>query len=161
MASGDLLFDFGPQSNEPPGSAFSVPDEVNNGLVLDMALNDIVILTGTMPNHYAAGGVTITHMYGMTSATANDIKIRTNFERRNDGFVYSADSFETANKDTGDITVPGAIRTLDYITSVHTNAQLDGLLKNELFRLKVTRIAVVGTDASGDLELLRVMGRET
>ena len=161
MASGDLLFDFGPHSNEPPTSAFAIPDTVNAGLVLDLALNDIVIVAGIMPNHYALSGVTITLMYGMTSATANDIKLRTNFERRNDGFVYSADSFEAANRDTGDITVPGAIRTLDYITTAHTNAQLDGLLKNELFRLKVTRIAVTGTDASGDLELLRVMGRET
>jgi len=153
LASGATLCDFKPQMNQPPATNFGTVDTENAHPIIDLAIDEIAIFTLEMPEAYSdATGITIHHRYGMSSAVANDIKLETSLELMDDAFDYSGDDFAAA-RDTGDITVPGTNTTLDYITSVHTKgAQMKSIVKNKMFRLKVTRVAVAGTDAAGDLE---------
>jgi len=162
MASGNTLLTFMPQCNEPPAGAFAALDTRNQHLVLDFALNEIAVFSGVMPRHYDGGGVTVYLHYAMTSAVANDIKLETYFERIGDQQQdIDTDGFGAA-QNSGDITVPGTCGNVDIITSTHANGvQMDSIAVGEGFRLKVKRIAVVGTDASGDLELRFVEIKET
>ena len=162
MASGRTLLVFTPQCNEPPVANFATFDLRNQHPVLDFALDEIAIFSGVMPQDYTGGGVTVILHYAMTSAIADDIKLEVFFERignqqqdiDNDGFA--------AAQNTGDITVPDTSGKVDIVTTVHTNgAQIDNIGKGEGFRLKVKRIAVAGTDASGDLEWRFLELRET
>ena len=162
MASGDTLLVFTPQCNEPPASNFATLDTRNQHPVLDFALNEIGIYSSVMPRHYGGGGVTIYLHYAMTSGVADDIKLETYFERIGDQQQdIDSDGFAAA-QNTGDITVPGTSGNVDIIPSTHTDgAQMDSIAVGEGFRLKVKRIAVGGTDASGDLELRFIEIKET
>jgi len=162
MASGNTLLIFTPQCNEPPAANFATFDVRNAHPVLDFALNEIGIFSSVMPRHYSGGGITIYHHYAITSAEVNDVKLETYLERIGDQQQdIDSDGFAAA-QNTGDITVPGTSGNVDIIPSTHTNgAQMDSIAVGEGFRLKVKRIAVVGTDAAGDLELRFIEIKET
>lgn len=162
MASGDTISRFVPQCNESPAANFATPDRRQGHPVLDMALNEICIFSDVMPRNYSGGGLTAYLHYAMSSAVANDIKLETFFERIGDQQQdMDADGFAAA-QNSGDVTVPGTSGNVDIISTVHTNgAQMDSIAIGEGFRLKVRRIAVVGTDASGDLELRFIEIKET
>ncbi len=154
MASGNTLVTLLPQHNEPPSATYATLDLRNSHPVLDHALTEISVFSFIMPRHYAGGGITANLHYAMSSATANDIKLETSIERIGDGQQdLDADGFAAA-QNTGDITVPGTSGLVDIIPSTHTDgAQMDSLAVGELARLRVRRVAVVGSDAAGDLEL--------
>ena len=162
MASGNTLLIFRPQDNEPPSSLFATVDTRNLHPVLDFALTEEAIFSAVLPRNYAGGGITAYLHYVMTSAVANDIKLETSLERIGDQQQdLDADGFAAA-QNTGDITVPGTSGLVDIITSTHTDgAQMDSIAVGEGFRLKVKRVAVVGTDAAGDLELRFIEIKET
>lgn len=162
MASGDTLLILLPYNNEPPTALYSTFDTRNQHPVLDHALTEISIFTAIMPRSYAGGGVTVYLHYAMTSAIANDIRLDTYFERIGDQQQdIDADGFAAA-QNTGDITVPGTSGLVDIVSTAHTNgAQMDSIAVGESFRLKVERVAVAGTDAAGDLELVAVEIKET
>ena len=96
----------------------------------------------------------------MSSATANDVKVETYFDRVNDGTATGTPSWSSA-QNTGDVTVPGTAGYKGTITTTHTTAQIDGAQKGEEVRLRVKRIAVTGTDATGDLEVRAIAVKET
>jgi hypothetical protein len=162
MATGDTLLTFIPQCNEPPSSNFATFDTRNQHPVLDFALNEIGIFSAVMPRHYAGGGITIYLHYAMSSAVGNDIKLETSLERIGDQQQdIDSDGFAAA-QNTGDVTVPGTSGLVDIVSTTHTNgAQMDSIAIGEGFRLKVKRVAVSGTDASGDLELRFIEIKET
>jgi len=162
MASGDTLITLHPYNNEPPASDYATLDTRNSHPVLDFALTEEAVFTVLLPRHYAGGGVTIYLHYAMSSAEANDIKLETSFERIGDQQQdIDSDSFAAA-QNTGDVTVPGTSGLVDIVTTAHTDgAQMDSLAVGESGRLKIERIAVTGTDASGDLELSMVEIKET
>lgn len=162
MASGDTLAIFTPQCFEPPAAMLGALDTRNQHPVLDLGLDRIGIFSGVVPRHYASGGVTVYLHYAMTSAVADDIKLETYFERIGDQQQdIDSDDFAAA-QNSGDITVPGTSGLVDIISTTHTNGeQMDGIAVGEGFRLKVKRIAVVGTDASGNLELRFIEIKET
>lgn len=162
MASGNTLLTFTPQCNEPPVSNFATFDTRNGHPVLDLALNEIGVFSGVMPRHYGGGGITIYAHCAMSSATSNDIKLETYLERIGDQQQdIDADGFAAA-QNSGDITVPGTSGNVDIISTTHTDGeQMDSIAVGEGFRLKVKRIAVGGTDASGDLELCFIEIKET
>lgn len=162
MASGDTLSKFVPQSAEPPAANYATFDNRNIHPCLDFALNEIGIFSDVMPRNYDGGGITIYLHFAMSSAEANDIKLETYLERIGDQQQdLDSDGFAAA-QNTGDIVVPGTSGLVDIIPSTHTNgAQMDSIAVGEGFRVKVKRIAVVGTDATGDLELRFIEIKET
>ena len=162
MSSGDTLIMLLPYNNEPPTTLYATFDTRNQHPILDHALTEISIFTAIMPRHYDGGGVTIYLHYAMTTAEANDIRLDTYFERIGDQQLdIDGDDFAAA-QNTGDITVPGTTGLVDIVTTTHTNGvQMDSVAVGESFRLKVERVAVVGTDATDDLELLSLEIKET
>lgn len=157
MASGDTLITLLPYNNEPPTANYATFDTRNQHPVLDHALTEISIFTCVMPRSYAGGGTENYIHYAMTSAVANDIKLNTYFERIGDQQQdLDADGFAAA-QNTGDITVPGTSGLVDIVSTTHTDgAQMDSVAVGESFRLKVERVAVAGTDAAGDLEIVAI-----
>lgn len=162
MASGDTLLIFTPQCNEPPSANFATLDTRNLHPVLDFAIDDIAVFSGVMPRNYGTGGLTVYLHFAMTSAVADDIKLEVYLERIGDQQQdLDADGFAAA-QNSGDITVPGTSGNVDIIAIAFTDgAQMDSVVAGEGFRLKVKRIAVAGTDATGDLELRFVEIKET
>ena len=162
MASGDTLITLLPYNNEPPTALYATFDTRNQHPVLDHDLTEISVFTAIMPRSYAGGGVTVYLHYAMTSAVANDIRLDTEFERIGDQQQdLDADGFAAA-QNTGDITVPGAAGLVDIVSTTHTDGgQMDSAAVGESFRLRVERVAVVGTDAAGDLELVAIEIMET
>ena len=162
MASGDSLLTLLPYNNEPPTALYATLDTRNQHPVLDHALTEISIFTAVMPRAYSGGGVTVYLHYAMTSAVANDINLETSFERIGDQQQdLDADGFAAA-QNTGDITVPGTSGLVDIVNTTHTDGgQMDSIAVGESFRLMVERVAVAGTDATGDLELVAVEIKET
>ncbi len=162
MASGDTLLVFTPQAF---GSGTGRFDETaQEHPVFDMALTETFVLTSVMPRQYAGTtGVTVYVHYAMSSASSNDIKVQAAFERIGDGSqnIHSGTGFAAA-QDTGDITVPGTAGLVDIEDITFTDgAQMDSVAVGESFRLKFTRAAVAGTDATGDLELVAIEIKET
>lgn len=162
MSSGDTLITLLPYNNEPPTALYATLDTRNQHPVLDHALTELSIFTAIMPRSYAGGGLTVYLHYAMTSAVANDIRLDTEFERIGDQQQdLDADGFAAA-QNTGDITVPGVSGMVDIVTTTHTDgAQMDSIAVGESFRLRVERVAVAGTDAAGDLELVAIEIKET
>ena len=163
MASGDTIAKWKPQDNEPSGSNFATRDSRNYHPVLDFALNEIGIFSDVLPRNYAGTtGVTVYLHIAMSSAESDDIKLEGYFERIGDQQQdLDADGFAAA-QNSGDITVPGTSGLVDIIAITFDNgAEMDGILVGEGFRFKVKRIAVAGTDATGDLELRFICIKES
>lgn len=162
MASGDTLFDFAVQANEPPASAAAGLD-VRNGrpvLAFDASADESAVFSGTLPNHYAGGGITVTAEITGASATTGNIILNGAFERCDTGTDMDSDSFATAQSAT--VAAPGTSGAPAYATIAFSNAQIDGLLKNETFRFKLTRVGTSGSDTmTGDAHVTRVFARET
>ncbi|GAH42142.1 unnamed protein product, partial [marine sediment metagenome] len=146
-----------PYNNEPPTALYSTFDTRNQHPLLDHALTEISIFTAIMPRSYAGGGVTVYLHYAMETAVANDIRLDTEFERIGDQQQdIDADSF-AAPQNTGDITVPGTSGLVDIVSTTHTDGgQMDSVAVGESFRLRVERVAVAGTDAADDLEMVAI-----
>lgn len=164
MASGNTLYSVGPLANEPPTSAFATLDTRNAMPVLafDAASNESAVFSGALPDHYAAGGITITLVWMGATATTGNVVWNTAIERGEAaGTDADADSFATAQAATAAAQGTSGART--YTTIAHTSgAQMDSLAKNEKFRLKVTRDAANGSDTmTGDAQLEAVFIRET
>ena len=98
----------------------------------------------------------------MTSAEVNDIKLEAYLERIGDQQQdLDSDGFAAA-QNSGDITVLGTSGLVDVIAVTFTDgAQMDSIAAGEGFRIKIKRVVVAGTDASGDLELRFVAIKET
>lgn len=162
MASGETIAIFKPQDNEPPAADFATRDSRNSHPVLDFALTEIGVFSHIMPRNYDASGLTAYLHIAMSSAEADDIKLEGYFERIGDQQQdLDADGFAAA-QNSGDITVPGTSGLVDIIAITFTNGvQMDSIAVGEGFRFKVKRIAVTGTDATGDLELRFIEIKET
>lgn len=163
MAAGQTLASILPQNHEPPVSAFGTLDTVNGTSphpVIDLGLNFFYIATFLLPRHYSGGGIKILITYAMSSSTTNDIKLTTEIEKIGDAKDLTTDAWAAAS-DTGDVTVPGTLVT-DIINTAHTDgAQMDNAIVGDFCRIRIKRVAVVGTDASGDLEIRGIEIQET
>ena len=165
MASGDTLRIWTAREYGDYASGnIATQNTRNSHYVNDLALSESVIFGGVMPRHYDGGGITIYLHYAMraTIAIADDINIQTNIERIGDQLLdLDSNSFGAASN-TGDITVPGTSGLVDIVSTAHTaGGEMDLLAVGEAFRMLVSRAAVAGTDAIGDLELLFVEMAET
>ena len=163
MATGNTLLILTPHQAELPTANPGLFSARNQHPIVSLTVTDIVIFSFVMPRHYAGGGITVYLHYAMASAEANDIRLDTTFERIGDGQQdLDADGFDATGVDGGEITVPGTSGLVDIIANVHSDgARLDSLAVGEAGRLKITRTAATGTDATGDLELIAVELKET
>lgn len=163
MASGDTLAMFVPQHNEPPASSFARYDTRNSHPVLDMAIGDIIIVSFVLARNYGGSGITVYLHYAMSSAVGDDIRLDTTFERIGDDELdIDSDGFDATGVNGTDTTVLNTSGKIDIVNNVHSDgARLDSLAVGEGGRLKITRTAVAGTDASGDLEMRFVELKET
>lgn len=163
MASGDTLLIFHPYMNEPPSSSYATLDLRNQQPVLDFALTEVTVFSFVLPRNYGGGGITVYMHYSMETATSNDIRLDTTFERIGDQQQdVDSDGFDATGVNGTDTTVPGTSGYVDIVNNAHSDgARIDSLAVGEKGRLKITRTAVAGTDATGDLELHCVELKET
>lgn len=165
MASGDTLVVFTARDNQPPAATFATFDTRNGHLVLDFdaTTDENSIYEGLLPRNYLGGGVTLLLVWVATSATSGTCRWQASIERLEKEVTdIDADSFALAQSNGG--TAPTTNGTPQYTEITFTNAQIDGLLAGEAFRLFVKRDAdgTSGTDdMTGDAELMRLEIRET
>lgn len=165
MASGNALVPITALSPLFPSSGAGAPgiDDQNRPFV-KLALNEEFHVIAWMPDTYSdATGITTAFMYAMATGASDDIKIEMSLERIPDAFDTTAASFAAA-QDSGDITVPGSAETTDLSTGALTHtkgAQMDSVVALDLFRARFKRVAVAGTDATGDLWFYGALIKET
>jgi hypothetical protein len=163
MATGNALAEFLPGHVELPASNAAAWGTRNAQphLAFDAATNESAVFSGIMPDHYAAGGVNVILLWRATSATSGNVRWQVEVERQNDESLDTdADSFATAVEATA--AAPGTAGMLQYTTVALSNSEIDGLVANERYRLRITREANDATNdtMTGDAELVHVYIRE-
>lgn len=165
MASGDALFSFVMNQAETPDSNAAPPDKRNVHLVrdFDAAKDGVVLFSSVLPEHYGGNGMDIRMQTMASTATSGNFVPELSVERTLAGTTdLDTDSFATAKK-TGGTATNGTSGVVTNTTIAFTNSEIDGLLKNERFRLKFRRLG--SSDANdtmaGDLELVSIYATET
>jgi hypothetical protein len=154
MASGVQLAVFKAQDQEFQGTDYARRDRRGEHPVLDFALTEIAYFSFVLADSYEGGGITVNLHYAMTTATANDIRLNTFFERIGEVQDMDSEGFDATGVTGTDDTVPGSAGVPAIVSNAHSNgARIDSLVVGEGGRLKVVRAAVAGTDATGDLEI--------
>ncbi len=168
MASGDTLAVFFPLQGEPPASAFAQLDTRNGVVVLDFddTADWSIDFPGFMPESYAGGGITVTVGWAAESATSNTISLDVSFAAiADDAAAGDLDTFAFAAANNANPTAASASGEVDYVDITFTDgADMDSILKNEYFRMRITRDAdgTTSTDnMTGDMELVFVKIKET
>lgn len=164
MAAGDTLLVFGALQNEAPSSDYAVPYSRNARFVLafDDAADQAAVFTGILPRHYAGGGLTVSLVFAMDTATTGDVVWTAAIERIGTSQDLDADGFAAAQS-SGAVAVAGTAGVPVVATIAFTDgAQMDSLAVGEAFRIRVVRDADNGDDdASGDAHLVVLELRET
>jgi hypothetical protein len=163
MATGNALAEFTPQAVEQPAASYAALDVRNAQphLAFDAASNESAVFSGIMPAQYAGGGINVVLLWRATSATSGNVRWQVEIERQNDeGLDTDADSFATAVEATA--AAPATAGMIQYTTIALSNSEIDGLLVNERFRIRITREANDATNdtMTGDAELVHVYIRE-
>ncbi len=173
MSSGDALCVWRALDNEPPDADYATldtiltasadePDDVVPVLDFDPgATQEYSAFSAVMPEHYGGGGLTLTLMWA-SDATTGNVKWDAAFK----SFTVDADDLDSkayAAIQTATEATASAAGEIQYTDIAFTNAQIDGLLKNEYFRLTITRDSADGADTmnSNDAELIAVYLTET
>ena len=163
MATGDSLVTFTPLENDAPSSIFATLDVRNSHPILDFdaTVDEEAVFAGILPRNYSGLGIDATIVWMASTATSGDVEWEAQLERHEGSVTdLDADSFAAVQTVTG--TAPAVNGSPQYTAVVFTNAQIDGLLAGESFRLKIRRNATDVADTMiGDAELLRVELRET
>lgn len=165
MSSGDTLLVRTVNAATFPTSNAPVFDWRNNHLVLDFddTVDQTCYLSGVMPRQYGGSGATVRVYWMGNTQTSGDVVWAVAWERHQDNaFDLDSDGFaadQWIDALTG--TVGGYLRYSDIPFS---NAQIDGLLVGESFRLRLHRDAdnTYATDTLTDnAEFARIEVRET
>lgn len=160
MASGDSLLEWDGLGFKPAASSSAVPGLRNSVPTFDFntTTDSYGNLHGVLPRQYAGGGLTLTIKgFAAAGVTTGTVLITAAFER--EGTDIDTDSFATAVSSSA-TTVNGTSGISFNITITMTNAQLDGLLAGEGFRLQLMRDISEDT-AAGDFQCWAVEMRET
>lgn len=163
MATGETLFFLEPKNNDYNGSDAAIPDRRNGIPVLDFsaASTKTAIFPIVIPTGYDGGGLTCSVVVMASTATSGGMRHNISIERWQDDVTdLDSDSFDTAQAVTA--TAPSASGETTVEDVVLTNAQIDGILAGEPGRLKYQRDHDhAGDDMAGDMELLRIIVKET
>lgn len=154
---------FFPVGSRPPASNPGIPDTRNDIDVLDYNADteETTSWRKMLPSNYDGGGITF-EIYTMAStATADEFVIGLSIERgEEEGNDFDADAFAAEKTVTDTTNATSGKSTKSEIS--FSNAEIDGLLKNEPYRLKFARKAADGSDnMTGDLELKEIYAKET
>lgn len=145
-----------------PATNFATLDLRNSHPVLDFdtTTQETCIFTDVMPSHYSGGGVTVSLCWAATSAVTGTVGWDVSFERIGSGQQDTdSDGFATAQTVTA-ATVPGTSgNTLTTTVNVSNGANMDSVVADELFRVRIRR-DVANDTAAGDAELLSVLIKE-
>jgi hypothetical protein len=163
MASGNTIFMWFSQDNEPPTSNGATYDLRNFHPVLDFdtTTQETAVFTGLMPQHYAGGNIVVYIYYSMSTATSGTVGWDITMERIGDGIQdIDADGWATAKTVTA-VTVPGTSGNVDVMTVTLTAGatDTDSVVAGEMFRLRIRR-DVANDTATGDAELHCIELRE-
>ena len=174
MASGDALCVWRPMDNEPPDEDFATldslltvsadePDDIVPMLDFDPGTpNEHAVFAGVMPSHYGGNGVTLTLVW-TSQATTGNVKWDAAMKAYTDG-LDNLDTKAYATEQSATVTTDSNARDVSYSDILLTDgAQMDNLLANDHFRVRITRDAADSADTmnSNDAELLAVYLRET
>ena len=148
MASGDTMFVFLPQNNEPPTTAYATLDTFAGATgvrwVLDFdgaAANESAIFSGVWPSNYAGGGINVVIHYSTSGTEVGAVQFEVSAEVLQDQDDQDAggqdfgtatditDTPSTATANILDVTAAGAI----------SHANCGSPSPGDGMRLKVTR----------------------
>lgn len=163
MASGDTLGRYTALESSPQPLNYATLAVRNSHRVLEFvkAVVASAVFEDFLPRNYDGGGITLTVVWAAKTDVANAVVWSAAFERMADGgHDIDSDSFAAFQQAAG--TAPADSGVLRYTAIAFTNAQIDGLLKGEAFRLFLRRLTSDGGDTmAGVAQLLRVELRET
>jgi len=150
MASGDTLFQFFPQNNQPPSSNFATLDTfaaaTGSRLVLDFigsggSADEVAIFEGYWPSHYGGGGIDVKIDYSTDGTSVGVVQWEVSVEVLQDGDDQDAggqdfgtvtdinDTPSTATANILDRTAVGAI----------THSNCGSPVKGDRMRFKIAR----------------------
>lgn len=151
-----------PPQNEPPISNFATLDTRNNRPVLDFdaTTNESAVFMSALPLIYNGNGLNIDLYWSAETATSGNVVWQIEFERIKEGIDdIDTDSFATGKTATGTANATSGILTKTSIS--FSSSEIDSLLANECFRIRITRLANdVGDTMTGDAELLVLLIRD-
>lgn len=168
MASGDTLFSFLPQQNEPPASAFATLDTVAGAtgvravLDFDGAADETAIFSGYFPSHYAGGGVDVVIDYSTDGTDADAVEFEVSIEslQDNDDQDAGGADFGTATNiaDTPQTNTANFLNRTAAGAISHANCGSPAV--GDRMRLKVTRDISFATNTD-DAQLHGIYVTET
>lgn len=147
---------FTPLHNQPPASNYATLSTRNSEPVLqfDTTTQEGAVFGGVMPYNYANGSIRVTIWASLASATTGTLGWVIAFEAMSaqdtDSDGFAADQTATA------ATVPGTSGQPMTHQVTFTQAQADGVVAGEAFRIRIRR-DVANDTAAGDAELIRVL----
>jgi hypothetical protein len=163
VAAGDTLLIFTPHQNDAPASNYATFDTRNGVLVLafDQTTAEAAVFRGILPRHYTGRGVTVYLHFCTASATSGNAGWDVAFARLGDGSQNLASfSYATAQTVTA-VAVPGTTGLPKIVSvAVSNGTNMNSVAVGESFLLRVRRDTSVGTNATGDLQLIAVEIRE-
>jgi hypothetical protein len=161
-AGSNTIIQFFPKDNEPPASGFATIDTRNSHPVLDFPASGspTAIFRQYIPAGviFAESGTALTVYIdaAATSATSGVIGWSVSWERLTPGGQdLDSDNFGTAQ--TGSNTISGTSGVMTRVAVTFTQAQLPAsFAAGDMFRLRVQRNNSVGSNHTGDAELVGV-----
>jgi hypothetical protein len=161
-AGSNTIIQFFPKDNEPPASGFATIDTRNSHPVLDFPASGspTAIFRQYIPAGviFAESGTALTVYIdaAATSATSGVIGWSVSWERlTHGGQDLDSDNFGTAQ--TGSNTISGTSGVMTRVAVTFTQAQLPAsFAAGDMFRLRVVRNTSVGSNHTGDAELVGV-----
>jgi hypothetical protein len=145
---------FSAGSADFPTTDFATHDLRNGHRVLDFddATDESAIWTGLLPSGYGGGGLVV-KVFWMAASTSGTVQWDASFERMNTDL--DADSFASVSSATGTANGTSGITTTTSIT-LADGAAIDSIAAGEVYRCKITRDVSVGSNMTGDAELLGI-----
>lgn len=151
----DTLSRFGATAAIQPSTSFATFDTRNDHPVLDFddTASEAALFEDVMSRDYDDGTVTVYITSTATSATTGAVNWCVQFDRIDETQDIDGSTWAT-QQCTGNDTVSGTSGIPSVATITLTQAQMDGVRKGELYRLRVKTQTIT---AVGDIELISVM----
>lgn len=142
------------------GAAQSTARNDHRVLAFDDSSVESAIFEGVIPQGYSGEDLEILIHWVAATATADDVVWGGEWERDNAaGHDIDANSFAAQRTQTA--TAPGTAGQVKVTTITFTQAQADGVVAGDAFRLRLQRVATDGgDDMAGDAQVLRLSIRE-